>query len=295
MTRAATVGGLLAESKIPVAPGDVVSPAPGAELPTGGTVVVRHAVPVSLRLGAVKVDLRVVGTTVADAFVAAGIDPFSGVRVTPALNAPLRRGMTVTALETWVKVWSSTYRVPIRTLVREDEHLDAGKRVVRCVGRTGLGVRMYRAVVIRGKAGPATLTSNKVTVAPVDRIICVGIKHVADRDSVSGAVLKPASYAVTVPPAPAAGTRITVEATAYSPNHGCGTRTRTGMIAGYGIIAVDPRIIPLGTRLYVPGYGYGLAADTGGAIKGGRIDVCYDHEWQCERWGRQTLTVILLP
>jgi 3D (Asp-Asp-Asp) domain-containing protein/uncharacterized protein YabE (DUF348 family) len=294
MTRAATVGDLLAERGVRAAAGDVVSPARSAEVRAGGTVIVRHAVPVTLDLGKDRVVLRVVGATVADALVAAGIDPFSGIRVAPALTEPLRRGMSVTVLDTWAKVWSSTYEVPTRTLVREDERLAAGKRVIRCVGRTGLGVRMYRAVVVRGQAGPPVLTSNKVTVPPVDKIICVGVKRVADRDSVSQPLLSPASYTTKVPPAPAEGKPITVEATAYSPNHGCGTRTRTGMIAGYGIVAVDPKVIPLGTRMYVPGYGYGLAADTGGAIKGDRIDVCYDHESQCEQWGRQTLTVILL-
>jgi 3D (Asp-Asp-Asp) domain-containing protein len=62
--------------------------------------------------------------------------------------------------------------------------------------------------------------------------------------------------------------------------------TRVGLRARYGIIAVDPRVIPLGQNMYVPGYGQGLAADTGGAIKWRRVDLCYDdhnlilwHRW----------------
>ncbi|EGD50148.1 3D domain-containing protein [Thermoanaerobacter ethanolicus JW 200] len=54
------------------------------------------------------------------------------------------------------------------------------------------------------------------------------------------------------------------------PNYGI---TATGTKATRGVIAVDPRVIPLGTRLYVEGYGFGIAADTGGAIKGDKIDV----------------------
>lgn len=73
---------------------------------------------------------------------------------------------------------------------------------------------------------------------------------------------------------------MTLNATAYCPcSKCCGSYangyTASGMKAGYGVAAVDTRVIPLGTKLYVEGYGYCIAADTGGAIKGNRIDLCY--------------------
>lgn len=88
------------------------------------------------------------------------------------------------------------------------------------------------------------------------------------------------------------GWTATFEATAYSPNEpGLDWRTATGRRAGYGIIAVDPRVIPLGSTCFVEGYGYAIAADTGGAIKGHRIDVCYVSVAQCNRWGRKKVVV----
>ncbi|HLJ55194.1 MAG TPA: G5 domain-containing protein [Chthonomonadaceae bacterium] len=76
---------------------------------------------------------------------------------------------------------------------------------------------------------------------------------------------------------------LTMIPTTYDPYH-CGGDgrglTATGLKARYGVAAVDPRFIPLGTKLYVEGYGYAIAADTGGAIKGNRIDLCVDSKHQ---------------
>ena len=74
---------------------------------------------------------------------------------------------------------------------------------------------------------------------------------------------------------------VTMSATWYDPYHDGSNdhgRTRTGVLAGYGVVAVDPRFMPLGTRLYIEGYGYAVAADTGGAIKGNRIDLAIDSQ-----------------
>jgi len=86
--------------------------------------------------------------------------------------------------------------------------------------------------------------------------------------------------------------------TAYDPGPGsCGRYatgyTAVGMRAAKGIAAVDPRVIPLGTKLYIEGYGYAVAADTGGAIKGRRIDVCFPSRSECFRWGRRTVRVVV--
>ena len=70
--------------------------------------------------------------------------------------------------------------------------------------------------------------------------------------------------------------------------------TATGLRARKGIVAVDPRIIPLGTKLYIPGYGEALAADTGGWIKNDRIDLCFESLEECFRYGRRKIKVYLV-
>ncbi len=85
---------------------------------------------------------------------------------------------------------------------------------------------------------------------------------------------------------------MTVLATAYWPDPAWSNGyTATGWKAQYGIVAVDPSVIPLGTRMYVPGYGQAIAEDTGGAIIGDHIDLCYNDQTQALDWGAETVRI----
>ena len=81
---------------------------------------------------------------------------------------------------------------------------------------------------------------------------------------------------------------VTFEATAYT---WTGCRTATGTWPSRGTIATDPRVIPTGSKLWVEGYGEAVAADTGGAIKGQRIDLYMDTKHECLQWGRRKVEV----
>jgi 3D (Asp-Asp-Asp) domain-containing protein len=85
------------------------------------------------------------------------------------------------------------------------------------------------------------------------------------------------------------GNSLTVVATGYS----LPGRTATGVPTGWGVVAVDPSVIPLGTRMTIPGYGSGVAADTGSAIQGATIDLWFPTVAQARAWGRRTVTIAL--
>ena len=91
---------------------------------------------------------------------------------------------------------------------------------------------------------------------------------------------------------------IRMNASAYEPGAASNGKwagtTTLGVAPRYGIVAVDPRVIKLGTLLYVEGYGFAYAADTGGAIKGNRIDLCFATSAQCNQFGRKSVTVHIL-
>jgi len=85
-----------------------------------------------------------------------------------------------------------------------------------------------------------------------------------------------------------------MQASAYHPSDGNGYGiTATGTRAGHGTIAVDPRVIPLGTRVFIPHYGHAVAADTGGAIIGDRIDLCMETFEECYNFGRRNVEVFV--
>ncbi len=91
-------------------------------------------------------------------------------------------------------------------------------------------------------------------------------------------------------PAPPSGKRqLVVSATCYD----LPGKTATGMPVGRGVVAVDPAVIPLGSRLYIPGYGNGVAADIGGGIRGNIIDLWFPTYAECAAWGRRTVTITI--
>ncbi len=311
-TRAETVSDVLDELQIEVAPGDVVSPLPNRLVHDGEEIVVLKATPVTLVCGGAPRELTVVGTTVADALVSAGLDPSSGLLVSPSVDTTLSSEMTITAAEVFVRVSREETTIPFATVEQEDPTLRAGQRRVVRQGAAGKAVCIYEVLVVADEETTRTVKAETVLAEPVDALVRVGTYVAAASSGGSSSGSGSAASAHTGADAsagpPSAGATMIVRATAYTPwDPGCGgleviTRkiAAYGIPAGWGIVAVDPAIIPLGTRIYVPGYGNAVAADTGGGIKGARIDVCY---WDggssvsraaAIRWGVRTVTITII-
>jgi 3D (Asp-Asp-Asp) domain-containing protein len=150
-----------------------------------------------------------------------------------------------------------------------------------------------RDAVAAAQAGKAAYLADlreqqRLNAAQIDELVASAAAAEAKTDEVMSG--QPESSAGSTPsPPPAQGSKLTVLATGYS-IHGT---TATGVPTGWGVVAVDPSVIPLGTRMTVPGYGEGVAADTGGSVIGNKIDLWFPTREQALAWGQRTVTITL--
>ena len=131
---------------------------------------------------------------------------------------------------------------------------------------------------------------NAARIAAIEaRARTAATRSTARRRRVAAACALPRSRRPLRSSRPSGRRTLTVSATGYTIRG----RTSTGIPTAPGVVAVDPSVIPLGTRLMIPGYGVGIAADTGGAVQGNTIDVWFPTAAQALQWGRRTVTVTI--
>ena len=188
--------------------------------------------------------------------------------------------------------------LPFKTTYKKDDQLVKGQERVAQEGKNG-----YRIIQLTHtfKNGEKIHTEQKVLeeVSPQHKVVRVGTKVetrsersrlVASRSSARQRTASADGATKTVAGMPYKQT-LQVVATAYTHT---GNRTATGVYPRRGTVAVDPRVIPYGTRLYIPEYGVGIAQDTGSAVVGNRIDLFYETAREAYRWGMKKVTIYIL-
>jgi 3D (Asp-Asp-Asp) domain-containing protein len=167
---------------------------------------------------------------------------------------------------------------------RRLEQATAGRAATVASLRRQGALTAQRLSALQEQARAAQRASVKLTAGATNDT--AGQSPAATADGAAAAEEQPPAPPVSV----AAGKRtLVVDAVAY---HLPG-RTASGLPVGVGVIAVDPSVIPLGTRVFVPGYGPAVAADTGTAIKGNIIDLWMPSTAQAQAWGRRTVTITI--
>jgi 3D (Asp-Asp-Asp) domain-containing protein len=189
---------------------------------------------------------------------------------------------TVSALQpSWdEKVRTEVVKIPYEVKYVFDREMGAGRLEKVQFGVDGEVRRTYRVIEEEGKPIEEVLMEEERT-EPVPAVFHMG--KPGNRGDSRGTYTR--------------SRVVTMKSTAYTPDAGRKNptyTTRTGTRAEFGVIAVDPKVIPLGTLLFVEGYGFGIAEDTGGAIKGNIIDVCVETRKEALRWGRREVRVHVL-
>ena len=190
--------------------------------------------------------------------------------ITPAADQQITDGMEITVQRITYEEVVEEEKIPFKTETKGTDKLPAGTSKVVQEGQEGQDKVTYKITYADGEEIDRKEIGRETVKKPVKEII--------ERSTVG--TIKGKEYS----------RKFTVKAYSYTG----GGRTASGLPAAVGRIAVDPRVIPLGTKVYVEGYGFATAADTGGNIKGNTIDVYYNSTGQCRSWGCRHVTIYIL-
>ncbi len=271
-----TVGELLTEADLQLGEYDQVTPGVEEPLTKGIKVVVERAFPVYLEADGNMDTLYTTGASVKEMMELAALDLGEMDKVEPALDAKVSPECKICVTRVSEETITEAYSIPNDSERKADSSMAKGQQRVLNEGTPGKGERHIQVVYEDGKEASRKTIREKVLKKPVNKVVAYGTASSVSR---GGKVINFRKS-------------IQMRSTAYGPS--AGTHTATGHRVAKGMVAVDPRVIPLGTRVYVEGYGYATALDVGGAIKGNRIDVYLPSDSECRRWGVRSVKVYVL-
>ncbi|CUH95451.1 hypothetical protein P22_1522 [Propionispora sp. 2/2-37] len=268
---------VLVQAKVTVGPQDEYRMST-PKLDNDTVITIYRAIPVSFIYQGKTQSIVTAKPTVGEVAASLGVSQ-ENIRLEPAADTPVQSGMQIKATILSEKVVERQEADLFTVTRRPDSSLEKGAEVVEQEGRDGIKTVVVKQHYADGNQVAEEVMAEKIIEPSTPKIIRVGTR---DTVETSRGAMRFRRTEV-------------MEATAYNPWDGSGAGiTATGIRARHGIVAVDPDVIPLGSRVFIPGYGLALAADTGGAIVGNRIDLCMDAYSEAIAFGRRTVKVYVL-
>ena len=237
-------------------------------------------------------------------------DPDSDDKINFAVDSKLAEGMTIDIVRVEKVTEEVTETVAFTTEERNDNSLLEGEEEVVSQGEDGEVTKIYETTLENGEEVDKKLVDEQVTKESTNRVVAIGTKQpqpepeqnvvtLASEKPKSGNKGSSGSSGKTASSEPSSSKEFTMSSTAYTANcSGCSGYTATGINLkadpNKKVVAVDPSVIPLGSRVWVEGYGEAIAGDTGGSIVGNKIDVHVPSKSAASSWGRRTVKVKVL-
>lgn len=290
-----TVSEALAKAGVTVGPKDILSQPKTTAVTDGMKITVTRRVTVNITADGKTQDFLIVKGTVAEALSQAGITLGPEDIADKSTTDEVTEGMQIRIGRITYKDVTTTEDIPYDTVTKKDSSMNAGTKSVTTKGQNGVKTIVTRQKLCDGDVVESNVTSSDVTQQPVSEVVVVGTRSLGSAYAsvgTDGTLIdqdgKQVSYRKV----------FTGRCTAYSGGWG----TASGMAPGYGRVAVNPNIIPYGTKLYICSpngrlvYGYAVAADTGGAAMSGRIvaDLYFNSYGECCNFGARTMSVYVL-
>ncbi|MFU0825773.1 ubiquitin-like domain-containing protein [Clostridium sp.] len=293
MTYRSNVEDILKKNSIVLGPKDIVKPDLNSKIKSGDTIRIEKAVNVELEMDGKTKTILTNADSVGELLEEEGVVLGKEDKVSPSKEEHIKNNLKIAITRMNTKIEKKVEPIEFATEIKKDSSLKEGHKKVVQEGTAGEKEVNIKVVYKNGKEISREVVEEKIVKKPTTKIIAMGtMKEV--KLSRGGSVSYSKKYRM--------------RATAYTASYrdtgknpgdrgfgltASGTRVKR-VPEGYSTVAVDPQIIPLGTKLYVEGYGYAIAEDTGSAIKGNKIDLYFSSDAQVDRWGARYVNVYVI-
>lgn len=286
-----TVRDVLKQNKIELNPKDKVSPGLSSSVADGTKIYIRRAVPVRVTVDGKKLEFLSAEETVEDMLSAEGIKYSNIDKVYPEVDTAVYRNMDVKVVRVTEKEITEKQTLAYSNEIKEMPNWEKGTEKVLRDGSNGESLSTIKITYEDGVEKGREVVERKITKAPLSHLVAVGTlnsRTVSRGEKIQFKrmlVMKATSYTNDIANTGKSGGHT---ATGTVP-----TRNSDGR--RWSSVAVDPSVIPLGSKLWIEGYGFAIAEDVGGAVKGNIIDLFFNAGTKEYRnWSTHTVKVYIL-
>lgn len=267
------VKSVIQKQGIIIAEKDKVEPALDTELTEGMEIKVVHARDIKIIADNETSVIKTAATNTGQVLQEAGIVLGEFDKTVPGLTEPCMDEINVMRVTINKITEDKKIAYPVEKVY--DNNLYKGEQRVLTKGSTGIERYTYEVVLENNQEVGRNLLEKSIVKEPIKQVLALGTLQIASRGG------SPISFKQV----------IEMKSSGYTHT---GRRTYTDIWPAVGTVAVDPSVIPLGSRLYIDGYGHATAMDIGSAIKGNRIDLFFDTRQEALSWGIRTVRVFVL-